>query len=468
MKRLTSFGIGVAALLAGSAIIGATVATNPAAADEARSLTRFFGFTMCNSSNPCVEVKNNGIGPAIRADGTRGEGVVAISYSSIGVRGFTRNQSNTTHLSTAGLAGVDQSTDGGTLNDGVFGFAGNGTGVAGSAAGGSGVAGSSTTGTGVSGSSTGGTGVSGSSSSGSGVQGTTNCVRSQCINGIAGVSGTAPSTSDGIGVIGQSFNGSDAVDGIAWQGGSTGVAATAPNGGVGIFAQAGGAPIQSIAVRAYNVGGVNNIGVYTSSDGTSLFAQNVNQSAGPAALVQGGTNDPSTNSLVTEDGSGSPTFWVDNGGNAHVRGLLFTSGPCSAGCLKPNGSPARLVQRYTPQEAVPTIEDVGEAQLLGGSAYVRIDSAFANVMDQNATYLVFVTPQGLTRGLYVTNKTAQGFQVKEEPGGSASVAFDYRIVAKPLGQSAPRLPMVATPLVPKAPPPPKAPHSMKIRPSIHP
>lgn len=442
MKRFTSIGIGVAALLTGSAIIGAAVATNPAVADQARSLTKFFGFTSCNSSSPCAEIKNNGFGPAIKGDGTSGEGVVAISNTNVGVRGSTKSPSKTRPPS-AGVIGTDQSSDGGVLNVGVVGVSPNGTGV--------------------SGSSTGGTGVFGSSSSGNGVEGTTNCAG---CSDEGGVSGIASRSSIGVGVVGQAFGLSAGVEGIDWQDGGIGVSAFTPSGGTGVYAVAGGSQIiQSVAVAAKSNGGVNNFGVYAESDGTSIFAQNAPQSAGPTAVIQGGTNDPTTNSLVTEDGGGSPTFWVDNGGNAHVRGLLFTSGPCSAGCIKPNGLPARVVQRYTPQEAVPTIEDVGEAQISGGSAYVRIDSAFANVMDRNATYLVFVTPQGLTRGLYVTNKTAQGFQVKEEPGGSASVAFDYRIVAKPLGQIAPRLPMIATPLVPKAPLQPKLPRAVKFRPS---
>jgi hypothetical protein len=48
-------------------------------------------------------------------------------------------------------------------------------------------------------------------------------------------------------------------------------------------------------------------------------------------------------------------------------------------------------------------------------------------------YHVFLTPKGDCKGLYVANETAGGFEVHELGGGSSSIAFDYRIVAKRKG-----------------------------------
>jgi hypothetical protein len=411
MTRFARISFGVGVLLAGSAIVGATIATYPAAADGARLLLKPFGLTTCNTSSPCTEFKNNGVGPAIRGDGTRGEGVVAVSTSTFAIRGTTQSPSTRNPIA-AGVNGVDQSNDGGHLNIGVNGFSLNGTGV----------------------------------------EGTTqnSVVHNPPIT--AGVEGLSTSGSFSPGVLGQSSGVADGVEGDAFNPGGIGVAGVGEAGGVGVAGSTGGGP------------GIALFG--TAVSGYALDAQNLPGDANPAAIIVGGTTNPANNSLITYDSASSATFWVDNGGNAHVRGLIFTSGPCSAGCARTKDSPAQQVQRYTLQEAVPTIEDVGEAQLSGGSAYVRIDPAFANVMDRRVTYLVFVTPQGLTRGLYVTNKTAQGFQVKEEPGDSTSVAFDYRIVAKPLGQGAPRLPMIATPLEPKAPSLLHERHDVRVRTSM--
>jgi hypothetical protein len=51
----------------------------------------------------------------------------------------------------------------------------------------------------------------------------------------------------------------------------------------------------------------------------------------------------------------------------------------------------------------------------------------------DASYHVFITPNGDSKGLYVTAKTATGFEVRESGGGTSSLSFDYRIVAKRAG-----------------------------------
>jgi hypothetical protein len=79
----------------------------------------------------------------------------------------------------------------------------------------------------------------------------------------------------------------------------------------------------------------------------------------------------------------------------------------------------------------PTVEDFGEAQLTSGHAYVRIDPAFADTMDQRSNYLVFITPEDDADALFVSQKSGSGFAVTESRGGRESIAFQYRIVAKP-------------------------------------
>ncbi|HEY7980612.1 MAG TPA: hypothetical protein VID19_03945, partial [Candidatus Eremiobacteraceae bacterium] len=53
----------------------------------------------------------------------------------------------------------------------------------------------------------------------------------------------------------------------------------------------------------------------------------------------------------------------------------------------------------------------------------------------------FVTPDGDNNGLYVTGKSAHGFIVREARGGRSTLAFDYRIVAKPIDENGARLPL---------------------------
>ena len=77
-------------------------------------------------------------------------------------------------------------------------------------------------------------------------------------------------------------------------------------------------------------------------------------------------------------------------------------------------------------------EDFGTGQLVNGQATVTIESIFLETINTDEPYHVFVTPLGDCSGLYVTNKTATSFEVRELGGGTSNVEFDYRIAAKRL------------------------------------
>jgi hypothetical protein len=66
-------------------------------------------------------------------------------------------------------------------------------------------------------------------------------------------------------------------------------------------------------------------------------------------------------------------------------------------------------------------------------------SAFAGTVSETADYHVILTPNADSRGLYVINKTLTSFVVRESGGGTSSLSFDYRIVAKRRGFETPRL-----------------------------
>lgn len=79
------------------------------------------------------------------------------------------------------------------------------------------------------------------------------------------------------------------------------------------------------------------------------------------------------------------------------------------------------------------LEDFGTGSLTKGVGKVNLDPLFAEASGLDAGYHVFVTPLGACQGLYVTGKTAAGFEVRELNGGAASIDFDYRIVAHRAG-----------------------------------
>ncbi|MBN1139781.1 MAG: hypothetical protein JXM73_24630 [Anaerolineae bacterium] len=98
---------------------------------------------------------------------------------------------------------------------------------------------------------------------------------------------------------------------------------------------------------------------------------------------------------------------------------------------------------YGPRAAYPVratgdwIEDFGTAELADGQASVTIEPVYAQTVNLTE-YQVFLTPLG-DCPLYVAAKTPASFTVKAMGGQRCSIAFDYRLVAKRLGNEAARL-----------------------------
>lgn len=62
-------------------------------------------------------------------------------------------------------------------------------------------------------------------------------------------------------------------------------------------------------------------------------------------------------------------------------------------------------------------EDAGSDHLVNGSAVVSNDPTFMQTVNTDLEYQVFLTPYGDCKGLYVTNRTADSFEVRELGGG---------------------------------------------------
>ena len=78
------------------------------------------------------------------------------------------------------------------------------------------------------------------------------------------------------------------------------------------------------------------------------------------------------------------------------------------------------------------------------------DRDFAAVADTRH-YHVFLTAYGDSNGLYVTNRNAQGFEVREQGGGTSGVSFAYRVVAKRKHVTTKRFQKIKKPARPKLP-----------------
>jgi hypothetical protein len=76
-------------------------------------------------------------------------------------------------------------------------------------------------------------------------------------------------------------------------------------------------------------------------------------------------------------------------------------------------------------------EDHGQGKLHNGKAKVELDPTFAqNIkVDDEHPLRVFVQLEGDCKGVYVTDKSEEGFKVKELDGGKSDAPFTYKVVA---------------------------------------
>jgi hypothetical protein len=223
-------------------------------------------------------------------------------------------------------------------------------------------------------------------------------------------------------------------------------------GGIGTFggnfSNAGGIGVEAESETATQ--GEPAIQAMTETDGTELF------DAGTSDSNTGNNLSISTVlSSVSKNASGGVIMTQRASSDLQINGDIYLTGAIYTNCddsvpyatvacgketlAKTRSASGASYDVYTAKHANATIEDEGEAVLRNGAAHVALDTAFASVISKRRPYLVFTTPQGDTRGLYVTNRTSQGFDVRETSGGRSSLTFDYRIVAQPIGEENERM-----------------------------
>ncbi len=160
----------------------------------------------------------------------------------------------------------------------------------------------------------------------------------------------------------------------------------------------------------------------------------------------------------TNNSDEASTLWLTNlddgyGGMAEFEGydefgnpgycLIYSAGvlSCSGGTSTavPVDNSTRKVALYPVEAPENWFEDYGTARLSNGQAMIRLDPTFAQTVNTDMNYHVFVTPRGECEGLYVTDSDAAGFSVRELHRGRSNIAFDYRIVARRKGYENVRL-----------------------------
>jgi hypothetical protein len=176
---------------------------------------------------------------------------------------------------------------------------------------------------------------------------------------------------------------------------------------------------------------------FSTVPGQSLFSVTGSQTQ---ALQLQSFFPPASNAYTEAqfDMNGNPTYWTDSLGDTVAKGSKSAAIPLKNG---------KMVKVFSMESPEVWFEDFGAGQLMGGITTVPLEQKFAQTVNLALGYHVFVTPKGDCKGLYVTNETKTGFEVRELGGGQSSVAFDYRIVSHRNGYEAMRLPIATIPSV---------------------
>jgi hypothetical protein len=213
----------------------------------------------------------------------------------------------------------------------------------------------------------------------------------------SGVYAASPNSINGNGVFGQQGSESSA-------GSSFASVFIGTNGAAGVWGD-GGTTSGSVGV----IGTVDNgwAGLFTNTgafDAVEIFSQNTS----------------SRPFLATNLANGSACN-VDASGNINCTGLKNAIVPVDGG--------ARTVGLAAIESPKAWFEDFGSAELVRGSAVVRLDAEFMQTVNTDREYQVFLTPYGDCKGLYVSNRRPNSFEVHELGSGTANLSFGYRITA---------------------------------------
>lgn len=86
---------------------------------------------------------------------------------------------------------------------------------------------------------------------------------------------------------------------------------------------------------------------------------------------------------------------------------------------------------YCPEAPEVLFTDAGTGELVNGKAHIRIDPILARniAVSKEKPLKVFIQLEGDCKGVYVTNKSAAGFDVIELNGGFSNTAFSYQLIA---------------------------------------
>jgi hypothetical protein len=220
---------------------------------------------------------------------------------------------------------------------------------------------------------------------------------------------------DGVRVQSAGGSGVDAVSNSAPDYGGKFINVAA--GGAGLYAAGGDNAAPDLVLGVYGSGDDGRIYSWPEMTGSDILLFSNDE-----AHIHLDEDNNSASSFVIYNGANTAVFSVDESGAVAFGAEAGAYGPRATYAVRATGD---------------WIEDFGTAELADGQATVTIEPVFAQIVNLTE-YQVFLTPLG-DCPLYVAEKTPASFTVEAMAGQRCSIGFDYRLVAKRLGNESARL-----------------------------
>ena len=243
------------------------------------------------------------------------------------------------------------------------------------------------------------------------------------------------------GVIGRDAGGTFTMlnggAGVTGVGGNTGVGMFAYNSGTGngLYALNNNATSFSISSRNLNASGTSIIASGNGILGNYLVGGSGLAATGTSIGIygRGNNNANGTAGGYFVNGTGHFAYVAARGGGA-IGGTNGTNYKIIG-----NGTVSTIVKNtknesvtmFCPESPEVLFQDFGRGQLVNGKAIIQLDEVFSKniYVDEKRPLRVFIQLEGNCKGVYVANKTKEGFEVIELDGGQSNVNFSYFVSA---------------------------------------
>jgi hypothetical protein len=230
---------------------------------------------------------------------------------------------------------------------------------------------------------------------------------------------------------------------------SANLAANATSTVMGVLGVAGRTTFTELPGESIGIAGQGTTGVFargvgkgTGVDYTAGYFEydqddNLSTSNGPFARIAGKDVNYFSGSAATRDvtyggyfdANTSTTDFVFVGARNNGTSYKVLGGGSLSTMVKDDEGNNRILHATETPEIL--FEDFGTGKLVNGEAYISIDKLLSKhiYMDEKHPMKVFIQLEGDCNGVFVTEKTINGFKVKELGKGRSNVSFSWNLVA---------------------------------------